>query len=82
MNQVNRVARKSRMIACTCDAPPKKILALCADTQPTTPSGTALTVNDIAKIEGGTYRRRTTDEKTEGSVVQADAPYLEADRPV
>ena len=63
--------------------PLKKILALCADTQPTTSSGTALTVNDIAEIEGGAYRRRTPDEKTEGSVVQVDAPYLEAaDRPV
>jgi len=83
MNQVSQAARKSQMMACTCDAPSKKVHVLCTDAQPTTSSGTALTINDIADVEGGTYRRRTTDEKTEGSVVPADAPYLEAaDRPV
>jgi len=82
-NQASQTARKSRMIACTCDAPSKKIHALCTDAPPATSSGVALTVNDIAEVEGGTYQRRTTDERTEGSVVPADAPYLEAaDRPV
>jgi len=56
ISTTSQTARKMRMIVCTCDAPSKKIHAPCTDAPSATSSGAALTVNDIAEIEGDTYR--------------------------